>query len=164
MKKILLVTFVSMGFVCLAQAQSEAPPPSGAKSIYFELGGPGIASFNFDFRFSKRQDGFGGRIGLGGFSLDGESAVFFPIAVNYLIGKDGKNYFELGAGVTPLIASEGFSDDGEGNFSSTFGHVNFGYRLQPTGPGFTFRAFITPIFGSFGFFPIYGGVSFGYKF
>jgi len=36
--------------------------------------------------------------------------------------------------------------------------------LQPQNGGFTFRAFINPIFGEFGFIPYYGGVSFGYKF
>jgi hypothetical protein len=36
--------------------------------------------------------------------------------------------------------------------------------MQPRSGGFTFRAFINPIFGSFGFVPYYGGVSFGYKF
>jgi hypothetical protein len=36
--------------------------------------------------------------------------------------------------------------------------------MQPRNGGFTFRAFISPIFASFGFVPYYGGVSFGYKF
>ncbi len=138
---------------------------TAAKSVYFELGGPGLASFNFDTRFGPREDGLGGRIGFGGFSIssDGDKAglVFIPIGLNYLLGKDGKNYFELGAGVTPVIGSSSTTDE---NFTSTFGHLNFGYRLQPSNGGFTFRAFITPIFGSFGFIPYYGGVSFGYKF
>ncbi|HVZ55445.1 MAG TPA: hypothetical protein VG870_02200 [Chitinophagaceae bacterium] len=149
-------------FILSSRAQSQA-----AKSIYFELGGPGLASFNFDTRFGNREDGLGGRIGFGGFSLsvnDGASTgvIFIPLGLNYLLGKDGKNYFELGAGVTPVIVSGG--SGGDGNFSSTFGHLNFGYRLQPAHGGFTFRAFITPVFGSFGFIPYYGGVSFGYKF
>ena len=142
-----------MIIVTVAKAQA-------AKSVYFELGGPGLASFNFDTRFSNREDGLGGRVGVGGFSIDGEGAVFIPIGLNYLIGKDQKHYFELGAGVTPVLYSGSSGDD----FTSTFGHLNFGYRLQPARGGFTFRAFITPIFGEFGFFPYWGGVSFGYKF
>src|SRR6185503_14178296 len=98
-----------------------------AKMVYFELGGPGLASFNFDTRFGPKEDGFGGRIGVGGFSIDGAGVVFIPVGVNYLLGKDGKNYFELGAGITPLFASGDFTDDG-GTFSTTFGHVLFGYR------------------------------------
>lgn len=158
MKKILTV-FTSLLIITIT-ASSQA-----AKSIYVELGGPGLASFNFDTRFGNREDGFGGRIGVGGFSIksDGESAgiVFIPIGVNYLLGKDGKNYFELGGGVTPVIASSSTSDD---NFTSTYGHILFGYRMQPQNGGFTFRAFVSPVFGSFGFIPYYGGVSFGYKF
>jgi hypothetical protein len=131
-----------------------------AKSVYFELGGPGLASFNYDTRFGPKEDGFGGRIGVGGFSIDGDGAVFVPVGLNYLLGKDSKNYFELGAGATPVFISGGDGD----NFTSTFGWVNFGYRLQPLNGGFTFRAFITPVFGEFGFIPYWGGVSFGYKF
>lgn len=157
MRKFLFGVITLLVFVVTGQAQA-------AKSVYFELGGPGIASFNFDTRFGNKEDGLGGRIGVGGFSLtiDGEKngVVFIPIGLNYLLGKDTKNYFEIGAGITPVFASS----DGDGNFSSTFGHLNFGYRLQPQNGGFTFRAFITPVFGGFGFIPYYGGVSFGYKF
>jgi len=154
MKKLLLVIITGLFIMNSAFSQ-------GAKSIYFELGGPGIASFNFDTRFGPKEDGFGGRIGVGGFSIEGASAVFIPVGVNYLLGKDQKNYFELGGGVTPVIISD---DGSDGNFTSTFGWFSFGYRSQPVNGGFTFRAFITPVFGEFGFFPYYGGVSFGYKF
>ena len=156
MKKCMIITTIFILSTQLASSQA-------AKSVYFEIGGPGLASFNFDTRFGNREDGFGGRIGVGGFSIDGDGVVFFPIGLSYLLGKDGKNYFELGGGVTPLIASGNFTDDGS-TFSTTFGHLLFGYRMQPRNGGFTFRAFISPIFASFGFIPYYGGVSFGYKF
>lgn len=154
----LLILLITISVGLLSEAQS-------AKSINFELGGPGLASFNFDTRFGPKEDGIGGRIGIGGFSLrgDGENVtvLFVPIGVNYLIGKDERNYFELGVGVTPVIASTSFDSD---NFSTTFGHVLFGYRMQPKDGGFTFRAFVSPVFGEFGFIPYFGGVSFGYKF
>lgn len=152
---LLVVFFIAMPAMVNAQG--------AAKSVYFELGGPGLASFNFDTRFGPREDGLGGRIGIGGFSIEGTGAVFIPVGLNYLLGKDKKNYFEIGAGVTPVIVSGDFTDD-DGNFTSTFGHLNFGYRLQPQNGGFTFRAFMCPIFGGFGFVPYYGGLSFGYKF
>jgi hypothetical protein len=159
MKKIAIIVLVLISSVTIANAQA-------AKSVFFELGGPGLASFNFDTRFGPHEDGIGGRVGVGGFSIGGSGAVFVPIALNYLFGKDGKNYFELGGGVTPVFASSDIDDDDNEdlNFSSTYGHLNFGYRLQPAKGGFTFRAFISPIFGSWGFFPYWGGVSFGYKF
>jgi hypothetical protein len=154
MKKIAISALVFISSVTIANSQA-------AKSVFFELGGPGLASINFDTRFSSREDGLGGKIGVGGFSIDGEGALFVPIALNYLIGKDGKNYFEIGGGVTPVFVSSNSTDE---NFTSTFGHLNFGYRLQPKNGGFTFRAFVSPVFGSWGFFPYWGGVSFGYKF
>jgi hypothetical protein len=132
-----------------------------AKSVYFELGGPGLASVNFDSRF-KGEAGLGGRIGVGGFSIDQESVVFVPIGLNYILGKDNRNYFEIGAGVTPVLTS--IEDDNGDNFTSTFGHLLFGYRMQPVNGGFTFRAFINPVFGKGFFVPYYGGLSFGYKF
>lgn len=157
-RKFFLLVMLLISGSAILKAQKTA-----AKSMYFELGGPGLASINFDSRFSARQDGLGGRIGFGGFSVDGSGVVFIPVGLNYLIGKETKHYFELGAGVTPIIVSGDFTSNSE-TFTSTFGHLNFGYRYQPITSGFTFRAFITPIFGEFGFLPYYGGVSFGYKF
>ena len=153
MKKIicLFVIIICIGGVCSAQA----------KSVYFELGGPGLASVNFDSRF-KGEAGLGGRIGVGGFSIDQQSIVFIPIGLNYILGKDNRNYFEMGAGVTPVLTN--IEDDNGDNFTSTFGHLLFGYRMQPVNGGFTFRAFINPVFGKGFFVPYYGGLSFGYKF
>lgn len=156
MRKILLIAI----FTCLASQYVSA------QSAYAELGGPGLASINFDTRFSKKDDGIGGRVGVGGFTLndgfgDNVTMFFIPIGVNYLVGKDEKNYFELGAGVTPVL---GNVNGGSSDFSGTFGHILLGYRMQPKIGGFTFRAFVCPIFGNGGFIPYYGGLSFGYKF
>ena len=144
---------------------------SAAKSIYAELGGPGIISFNFDTRFSNKEDGIGGRIGFGGFSFrdffddDRYTVIFVPVGLNYLMGKDKKNYFEIGAGITPVFSSTKSSDPNDDEtFTSTFGHMLFGYRLQPANGGFTFRGFISPVFNKDGFVPYYGGISLGYKF
>ncbi|MBL0356816.1 MAG: hypothetical protein IPP72_07925 [Chitinophagaceae bacterium] len=138
-----------------------------SKSIYFEAGGPGVASVNYDMRFQKTEGGFGGRIGVGGFSLsDGGSKtgiLLLPIGVNYLLGKDERNYFEIGGGITPVFVTN--KDwNGSGNFSGTVGHLNIGYRLQPKNSGILFRAGLVPIFGKNGFIPYYAGLSFGYKF
>lgn len=156
MKKIILTALLSVCFAFLGNAQK------AAKSIYFELGGPGFASFNYDTRFSKKEGGLGGRIGFGGFSVDGEGLVFIPIGLNYLLGKDEKNYFEVGGGATFLSVSENvFSNN---TSSASFGFLQFGYRYQPLKGGFTFRADITPVFGKGFFVPYYAGISFGYKF
>jgi len=135
-----------------------------AKSIYFELGGPGLASVNFDTRFTKAEGGIGGRVGVGYFNIDGEQLLTIPVGINYLLSKDQRHYFEIGAGATFARYSSEYYYDDEDVFTGTFGHLNFGYRLQPKEGGFVFRAAITPVFGNGGFIPYYGGVSFGYKF
>jgi hypothetical protein len=162
MKKVLFsLLFVFAAAFCFAQ--------SPAKAVFVELGGPGLASVNYDMRFTGKEDGIGGRVGIGGFSIDNTTALFVPVGVNYLIGKDQKNYFELGVGFTYVSLKDKYQDPYNGTsnsdvFNGSFGHLNFGYRLQPAKGGFFFRAAITPIFGNGVFFPYYGGVSFGYKF
>ena len=37
------------------------------KAAYVELGGPGLASINYDMRFMSKNDGLGFRVGIGGF-------------------------------------------------------------------------------------------------
>lgn len=154
----LTIVFLFLSFQLTAQ--------TAAKSIYFELGGPGVTSFNYDMRLQKKEDGLGFRVGIGGFKIDETSALFIPLGLTYLLGKDEKNYFELGAGVTIVSISDPYKDDysSDNNFNTTFGHLYFGYRLQPKKGGFLFRAGITPIFNNNGFIPYYGGISFGYKF
>jgi hypothetical protein len=156
MKKIFYLFFFIAAGSQLGYSQS-------AKSIYFEIGGPGIVSFNYDMRFSGGEKGLGGRIGFGGADTGDDGVVFIPVGLNLLLGKDSKHYFEIGAGVTPVFNSEAASDN-DSVFSDTFGHLLFGYRLQPQNGGFTFRAFINPIFGNGYFIPYYAGLSFGYKF
>ena len=153
----------SFGVIIMVMLLSYVGHAQSAQSVYFELGGPGLASFNFDTRFSGKDSGFGGRIGLGGYSDNGEGAVFFPVGINWLFGKDGRHFFEVGAGVTPVLQIGNLYED-EGNFDNNFGHLMFGYRMQPADGGYTFRAFISPVFGSGFFIPYFGGVSFGYKF
>jgi len=91
------------------------------------------------------------------------AALFVPIGLNYLISKDERNYFEVGAGVTIVSITERYNNESD-NFSTTFGHAYFGYCLQPKNGGFIFRAGITPIFRGNFFFPYWAGISLGYKF
>ena len=144
------------------------------KAAYVELGGAGIASINYDMRVMKKNDGLGFRVGIGGFSINDGSykttALFVPVGLNYLLGKDNKHFFELGAGATFVSLKEKntFNDPYYQNtndkFNSTFGHLYFGYRVQPEDGGFLFRAGLTPIFGKGYFIPYWAGVSFGYAF
>lgn len=167
MKKIFLALLVFASASVNAQKHFQDEVTSPAKAMYVELGGPGVASINYDMRFTKSESGIGGRIGVGGFSIndgiDKVGAVFIPIGVNYIMSKDSRHYFEVGGGVT-FVSTHASSGTDEGNFSSNFGHLNFGYRLQPKDGGFFFRAAINPVFGKGFFLPYYAGLGFGYKF
>ena len=140
-----------------------------AKALYVEIGGPGLASINYDMRLQPKEDGIGFRIGVGGYSLDEgsgykESKLFIPIGLNYILGKDQKHYFELGAGYTYVSNKSSNNYNYSGDFSSSFGNLTFGYRIAPAKGGFFFKAEITPVFGKGFFIPYFGGVGFGYKF
>ncbi|MEO6820144.1 MAG: hypothetical protein ABI266_03905 [Ginsengibacter sp.] len=156
-----ILTLLSLLFCLTINAQN-------AKIAYIELGGPGIISANYDMRFSQKEDGLGGRIGVGGYSLndgfnDRISLLTVPVGLNYLLSKDGKNYFEIGAGFTYLKVGAGFQGEST-TLESSFGNLTFGYRLAPSRGGFVFKAQITPIFNKYGFVPYWGGIGFGYKF
>ena len=156
MKRFFMLPIIFFLFIVLVNGQP-------AKSVYAELGGPGIASLNYDMRFTNREDGIGGRIGIGGFKVEDAGAIFVPIGLNYLIGKDKRHYFEIGGGVTFVSVSDNSNSDNS-VFRGTFGHLSLGYRLQPVNGGFLFRAAIVPIFGNGFFLPYYAGIAFGYKF
>lgn len=69
-----------------------------AQAVYLELPGNGIIySLNYDTRFSKRQNGIGGRIGAGFTPIGGGMLFSMPIMVNYLTGKKN-GHFEGGIG------------------------------------------------------------------
>lgn len=161
MKKYFISTTVMLLAIIFCKAQT------AAKAVYFELGGAGLASINYDMRFTKKENGIGGRVGIGGFSLGSKSnrftAIFIPIGVNYIVGKDERNYFEFGGGITPVIVKNN-NPNSSSNFESTFGHLDIGYRMQPKNGGFFFKAAITPVFNKDFFWPYYGAVSFGYRF
>ena len=152
MKKIFLVFTLAMAAFHFAAAQY-------AQSVYFELGGPGIASLNYDFRLSGKLKGLGARMGIGS-NFEGSSVYYLPIGFNYLIGKE-KHFFEMGAGFTPVFGNK---TPGDSAISESFGHLLFGYRFQPLNEGLTFRAFACPVFNRNKFVPYYAGLSVGYKF
>jgi len=81
-----------------------------------------------------------------------------PIGLNYLPGKDDRNYFEVGGGITIVSISEEVLSGDEGNFTASFGHAFFCYRLQPKNGGFLFTAGYTHIFSKDGFVPYRAGI------
>lgn len=151
-------------FLLITASATKAQAPQ----LFAELGGPSVAGLNFDTRFSKKENGFGGRIGIGGFSIDGDGLLFIPAGINYLVGKpESKNFLELGVNLTYVSAtSDGEEADTDNDLADTWGCLTLGYRYQPRGSGVTFRASVNPIFAFKNnvFWPLYGGISVGYKF
>lgn len=143
-----------------------------AKTFFFEVLGPGAAySVNYDVRFKKQQDGWGGRAGISYYANAGEHLFTVPLVLNYLAGKNGK-YFEVGAGITyyNVNSNDLFFDNSNYGYASEdinsgiIGTLNFGYRYQPVDGGFSFRGGFSPIINSERFLPYWPYVSFGYAF
>lgn len=163
MKK--LFPFIITLVFIFSKASAQAP------QLYAELGGPSLAGINFDTRFSKKENGFGGRIGIGGYTFDGSGMLTVPVGLNYLIGKaESKKFFEIGLNITYINSSQKVttspSTESQSDFSNTYGTITLGYRYQPIGKGVTFRFSVNPLFSfkNSVFMPFYGGISVGYKF
>jgi len=179
---VLLFLLIAFGLTNVnAQNETSLPqtPSSGGNAIFFELGGHSIFfGFNYDSRFNKKPDGIGGRVGIGYMALSGARFFSLPVALNYLMGKDGK-YFEMGAGATILTLGDreysgtytefGYLNPTTTNRTKLLGNISFGFRRQPVNGGFMFRAGVAPVFGleddkSFFFFTFLPYISFGYAF
>jgi hypothetical protein len=134
---VLFLVFFSVN----AQSNSDETGLHRAKSVYAEIGGNGLEfSVNYDFRFAKKQDGFGARAGIGIIANIDGSAVTFPLGVNYLLGKRS-NYLEAGLGVTIVNFNSNFFGNNLKSTTSLF-VPSLGYRYQPICNGFTARIFV----------------------
>lgn len=158
MKKILVALACVFAASFLLNAQ-------GNKAVYGELGGNGLVfSGNYDMRFSKKENGFGFRAGIGFATADGLTVFTFPLVLNYLAGS-APHHFEAGIGITPVTATIRFFDDEDAESGSTsFVMPTIGYRFAQKGKGFVGRIYVGPVFaGGTAFFP-WGGISAGFKF
>lgn len=154
MRKIILLLIIFFsGYHLYAQ--------SPGRLVYFEAGGPGLASFNYDQRFNNTDEGWGFRVGIGGYLNHNAGTMYFPLGINYAVSRDNRNFFEVGAGVTFVSTSEPSSTD---LFKNTFGHLSFAYRMQPRRNGIFYKLALTPVFGSGSFYPYIPAVGFGFKF
>ncbi|MFZ6024335.1 MAG: hypothetical protein ACOYVG_07740 [Bacteroidota bacterium] len=154
-----LLSITSPGLFAQQKDTDLSGPP--AKTIFGEMGGPGLFSANYDQRF-KGQKGWGFRVGMGGIGFITSGVFAIPVGFNHLSGKDG-HYLELGAGASAITVTDG-GNFFENSSSTVFGYLNFGYRYQPEKKGFTARVFVSPLITGAGVFPFYGGISAGFKF
>lgn len=137
--------------------------------VFFEFYGNGIFnSFNYDTRFSNKPDGWGGKAGFGYAPVDGDPYFSFPIAINYLIGRNG-HYFEVGGGANYLVVNAQ-NPGGKirnieiADWEGWTGSVILGYRYHPEDGGFLFRAGVTPMFKKDEYIPFWPQISIGYAF
>lgn len=166
--KVCALVALCICFSIIVQAQSserqnnDTVPRVRAKVVYGEFLGSGlIFSAHYDFRFGRKQNGWGMRTGLGFFGGSGGGILSVPIGINHLAGK-GPHYFESGIGYT-LAAFTGDTDflDGSGSLLMP----SLGYRYQPLSKGFVARVYLGPLVGlqeGSGWF-FWGGFSLGYK-
>ncbi|MCL6259656.1 hypothetical protein M3O96_11175 [Aquiflexum sp. TKW24L] len=169
MKKILTILIVSLSLSISERSFGQEEKEGSNHGVFFEFLGNGIFnSLNYDTRFTKKVDGFGGKVGFGYAPVDGGQYFSFPFMVNYLLGKNG-HYFEVGAGANYMVADY---RNGGGNIGSLeiaqwegwSGNMSLGYRYQPVDGGFLFRAGITPMFIKDEFIPFWPQISIGYAF
>ncbi|MGM0545609.1 MAG: hypothetical protein ACQEST_02710 [Bacteroidota bacterium] len=164
MEKLLLFVGALFLFGMPNQAQGQS---YSQNSVYFEALGNGIIyTVNYDRKFT---DHFGAR---GGFMIisgrdeeTNESAGIgiFPLMANYLAGS-GNHRLELGAGLIVATIGANLEDHGRISEQGVGGPTTtFGYRYQPAGGGFLFRAGLTPFFSG-GTPYLWGGLSLGYTF
>ena len=171
-------------FIFSQNISPEAKTSIGKSSFFAELGGPGIAfSANIDSRFKQSRLGLGGRIGVGFVSAyddyydpatgnyyegDQQSAITFPVQLNYIFGKNNSAHsFEVGGGVTYVSKKLNImnfdSYDDEDQRTQLFGTFSFMYRRQPVNGGFSWRIGFTPLVGK-GYIQAFAAVSVGYNF
>lgn len=121
-----------------------------AKSVYVEYGGPSaIYSVTYDTRFTRSNNGWGFRAGVGFLPSQGINNISVPVQVNYLLGST-RHFFEAGAGATFFHGNQTnswFGPQKEG--SLVFGSLSAGYRYQPLQRGITVRVGMTGIAGPF---------------
>jgi hypothetical protein len=100
----------------------------------------------YSINYERRISDFNLRIGVGGASWGGAGYLQVPIGFNYIGLGDEVHHLELGA--TANITS-GFYTGGDTAVAVTFSPI-IGYRRQPVGGGFNFRAGLSPIIAGAG--------------
>jgi hypothetical protein len=142
------IALLACGSPCLAQSDAA---PSARNAVFLELlGNGGLYSVNFERMLNQRV---ALRIGFAAWNSpallyegtppDRYQAV--PVTASYLLGP-GERKLEIGGGVTFGRGTlDRFSDERK-DFSFTSLTAIIGYRSQPPGRGYLFRAGVTPFY------------------
>ena len=156
----LLIFFILLSSIVNAQPDTKT---TGNKTIYGEIGGPGLLfSANFDTRFTRKPTGLGLRVGLGYAPGIPGSVISVPMGLNFLAGKN-KHFFEAEGGVSFYHLFESQGDWYSTDPSSVWGkYLYVGYRYKSQ-DGFTARMGFCPLFVEGGIEP-WMGISIGHSF
>ena len=182
MTKVLIVAVLCfLGYGVYAQdtvylkkeAKNKVYTDRAPQVVFFELGGPGLLSVNYDRRFAKQTDGWGFRAGIGYLNPMDFSLLSVPVGINYLAGKKGK-YFEVGLNESLYFINAnrnpgyGFVDifdtHVENSKTISLTSLTFGYRSQPLLGGLCFRVGLMPYTTFSGSTNLSAYLSFGYNF
>jgi hypothetical protein len=186
LKKLIFLSFAaSLVSSCFNSSNAQTttskfPETKPRQNVYIELGGNGLAFTGiYETRLRKASDGVGMKIGLGGFTSDYEKVITAPVALNWLVTKDNKHFFEMGIGATFLHYENRdpwIWPSPQGPYpsyiaglkvtakNSVVGNFTMGYRRQPSDGGIMWGVAVTPHLNNNGFWPIWFGVKFGYSF
>jgi hypothetical protein len=161
---IILLTIAGKSF---AQSNTDTLVHTRPETIFIEMGAAGLVfSANYDTRFTKKRNGWGGRAGIGYFGNGRDNIFTFPLQVNYLFGRS-KNFFELGTGITLAnINSDDAIFDNKYNISGAIGTVTTGFRHQALGKGVFYKISLDALYDPqdlHNWF-LYFGIGLGYTF
>ena len=164
MKTILLLLILFL-FGLSAHSQNNS---LRSQAVFMEIKGSGVnLTINYDSRFVKKSNGFGGRVGVGFFGDRWQKAFNLPVEINYLIG-NRFHFLELGTGIVWGNYDE-ISDDQKGFADAYltpldgFGfNLNIGYRYQKP-ERIMFKLNFTPLFTTSKIYHL-AGISCGYSF
>ncbi len=106
-------------------------------TVYLELmGSATIYSINYE----RRIGDFNLRIGAGGAAFEGDGYVIVPVGFNYMGIGNKSQHLELGVTANISYISNSETDEASVSISPLVG-----FREQPFGGGFNFRAGFSPI-------------------
>ena len=167
---------LALADVLKGKKKERLPLDYAPNAVFLELGGPGLFySVNYERRLPipvVLRLGFSlFRVGEGE-SGDGIGYFTVPLSASYLLSW-GSHHLELGLGLvwgyawSALNKRKGAPLD---DYWHMAGSLQLGYRYQPVGSGFVFRATFTPMYGGRRFDAIgryvqwWGGISAGWSF
>lgn len=156
--------------IVLNLTAQENGKPLVKQALYLEaLGIGGFGSINYERSLLiKSLHQINGRIGFStlntrDFTNTLNPDFIFPIAINWLYGKNHKLEIGFGQAITNIVVASSLNGQPT-RVTKLNANFNLGYRYQKSTGGFLFRCGYTPIYEHYENYRHWAGVSFGYAF